>query len=295
MKRFFSSCKYILTFTFLFFCISLPAVSQTGSSVWTVSKNGATLFLGGSIHILRSGDFPLPAEFERALERSTMLVLEADTGILANADMQQYLMKRMLLPEGETLESLLDPQTYMMLKERCEEYGLLLPLIARWKPSMVVVTLSVLEMQKAGFVQQGVDDYCHEKAREAGKLLDFLETVEEQIDMLVTMGEGYENDFVQYSLEELDTTEKELPSLVSGWRTGDAASTEETLTEMKTTWPALYQSLVVDRNETWLPRLEEYLAGGNAVFVVVGLAHLHGPDGLLRRLADSGCTVKKLE
>ena len=293
VKQVFPLHRYIFIFTLLFFCVLFPAAGQAGSSVWTVSKNNAALFLGGSIHALRSGDFPLPAEFDRALAQSSMLVLEADTERMANTDMTQYLMRRMVLPDGKTLESLLDSEIYAMLKVKCEKFGLPAEAVARWKPSMVMVTLSVLEMQNAGFVQQGVDDYCFGKAKEAGKPLDFLETAEEQIDMIVAMGEGYENDYVKYSLNDMDNTEKELAAIVSGWRAGDAASTEKTLTEMKDNWPVLYQTLVLDRNEAWLSRLEEYLAGGNAVFVLVGLAHLHGPDGLLRRLVDSGCTVKQ--
>jgi uncharacterized protein YbaP (TraB family) len=166
--------------------------------------------------------------------------------------------------------------------------------VSGMKPSMIITLLTMLDIEKSGFEQDGVDNYYLQKAKETGKPLGFLESVETQIDMLVTMGEGYENDFVKYSLYDMENTESDLVPIVSGWRVGDALSTEQSITEMRDQWPALYQSLMLDRNEAWLPQIEEYLSSGKAPFIIVGLAHLHGPDGLLRRLADSGCLVKKL-
>ena len=302
MKRSFSLCGVFLLFAVLFSCTSSPAASRSessassvhaGSSVWVVGKNGNTMFLGGSIHVLRNRDFPLPKEFDRAIEQSSMLVLEADVEKMDDPNIAQYVMMRMFLPGGKTLESVLDSKTFAMLKAKCEGVGVPIESVAGIKPSMVITMLSVLEMEGSGFAEQGIDMYCLEKAKKAEMPIGFLETVEAQIDMLVTMGDGYENDFVKYSLYDMNNTGNDLASIVSEWRTGSAANTEETIKEMKNQWPVLYQDLLVNRNKAWLPRLEEYLTGGKTVFVVVGLAHLHGPDGLLRRLKDSGCTVEQ--
>ena len=299
MKRFFSFCGLLLIFTLVISCGSSPAASRpgasakSGSSVWIVGKNGKTMFLGGSIHVLRSEDFPLPKEFDRAFAQSSMLVLEADVEKVTDPNIAQYLMTRMFLPNGKTLETILDSKTYAMLKEKCEEFGIPVESVAGMKPSMVVTLLTMMEIESSGFAEQGVDMYCLEKAKRAEMRIGFLETVEAQIDMIVTMGDGYENDFVKYSLYDMDNTENDLDSIVSDWREGNAANTEITLAEMKEQWPVLYQNLLIDRNEAWLPLLEDYLAGGETVFVVVGLAHLHGRDGLLRRLKDSGCTVEQ--
>ena len=290
-------CGFILVFGLFFSCASLPeqagSAVQTGSSVWTVSKNGSTMFLGGSIHVLRSGDFPLPEEFDRAFEQASMLVLEADVERMADPNVAQYLMTRMFLPGDKSLESILDSKTYAMLETKCEGYGIPMASLAGIKPSMVITMLTVLEMQNSGFVQEGVDMYYLGKAMKAEMPIGFLETVEAQIDLIVAMGDGYENDYVKYSLEDLNNTENELAAIVAGWKEGDAANTEETLAEMKAQWPVLYRAMLTDRNEAWLPRLEEYLAGSRIAFVIVGLAHLHGPDGLLRRLEDSGSIVEK--
>jgi uncharacterized protein YbaP (TraB family) len=293
MKKIIACCVVILIIVGFCSCVSSPASNQSGSSVWKISKDGNSLFLGGSIHVLRSDDFPLPKEFDRAFSQSSMLVLEADIEQMADEGIAQYLATRMILPGGKTLASILDFDTYEMLKVKCEEYGFPVDSVSQLKPSVIMTMLTMLEIQKFGFVQQGVDAYYLEKAKKVKKPRGFLETIETQIDMIVTMGDGYENDYVKYSLYDMDSTENELADIVSEWKKGDTTSTERAILEMKSQWPVLYKTMLADRNAAWLPRINEYLASGSPVLVIVGLAHLHGPDGLLKQLAVSGCTVEQ--
>jgi uncharacterized protein YbaP (TraB family) len=293
MKKVIAICIVILSIRF-FYCAPSPASGKPGSSVWQISKDGNSLFLGGSIHILRDKDFPLPEVFDRAFKQSAMLVLETDIEQMADENVVQYLMTKIFLPGDETLESILDTDAYETLKARCEEYGLPMENIAKFKPSMVMTMLSMLEMQKSGFAQQGVDAYYLQKAKIAKKPLGFLETVEKQIDMLASMGDGYESDFVKYSLYDMGNTKNMLASLVSEWKMGEASSTESSILEMQEHWPAIYKTLLLDRNAAWLPQIKQYLDEGTTALVIVGLSHLHGPDGLLRQLENSGCIVEQL-
>jgi uncharacterized protein YbaP (TraB family) len=56
----------------------------------------------------------------------------------------------------------------------------------------------------------------------------------------------------------------------------------------------LYQRLLVDRNKTWLPKIEALFARTGRAFVVVGAAHLVGPDGLLALLKAKGYAIEQL-
>jgi uncharacterized protein YbaP (TraB family) len=158
---------------------------------------------------------------------------------------------------------------------------------------MAVNMLAVLEMEANGFVEEGVDFYFHKKAKEKNMPVEFLEELEVQINMLLTMGDGYENDFVRYSLADMGNTQQELETMVLAWKTGDVEYEESSLMGMKTEWPILYKTLLTDRNNAWLPRLEAYLTTSPVEFVVVGLAHLYGPDGLLQQLKDKGYVVEQ--
>jgi uncharacterized protein YbaP (TraB family) len=150
-------------------------------------------------------------------------------------------------------------------------------------------------MQKFGFVEQGVDSFFQNRAKEENKPVRFLESVEFQIDLIVSMGEGYENDYVLYSLKDLLSTENLLTGILTEWRTGKTAITEASLAEMREDWPEIYKSMLSDRNAAWMPQIREYLASEQVAFVVVGAGHLHGPDGLLEQLNNSGYTVEQLK
>ena len=294
MKRFRVIISFLLICTGLFFCAASPAVAQTGSSVWKISKDGNTLFLGGSIHILRKTDFPLPAEYDIAFSQSVILVLETDIDQMADPEVLLYLMTNMVLPGNKTLQSILDPDTYKMLEETCNKYGISINDVSKLKPSMVMTLLSVLQMEKAGYTQQGIDQHYLDKAKNENKPVRSLETVQTQIDALIGMGEGYENDFIRYSIYGMENTETGLEALLAEWKIGGTSLSEESLDEMKEHWPIIYKTLVTDRNSAWMPQIKEFLASGQVYFVIAGLLHMHGTDGLLRQLEDCGCTVEQL-
>ena len=81
--------------------------------------------------------------------------------------------------------------------------------------------------------------------------------------------------------------------IVAEWKKGESRFTEAAIAEMRESRPVLYKAMLADRNAAWMPRIEEYLAAGQNVFIIAGLAHMHGPDGLLRMLELSGCTVEQ--
>jgi len=291
-KRIISFCVIVLIGVGLFSCATPPPHSQPASSVWKISKNGSVLYLGGSVHILRESDFPFPDEFDRAFSLSSQLILETDIDQLADENVSLYLLSQMILPGNQTLRSILDSDTYELLSAAFVEYGYLLDPNSNVKPAMLINLLTMLQIQKFGFEEQGVDFYYLGMAKIENKSLDYLESIETQIDLLVTMGDGYENDFVRYSLHDLESTESGLEALLDEWKSGGSSYTEASLLEMREEWPEIYRTMVKDRNDAWVPQIERHLASGTTAFVVVGLAHLYGPDGLLRQLRDAGYTVE---
>ena len=56
----------------------------------------------------------------------------------------------------------------------------------------------------------------------------------------------------------------------------------------------MYQRLLVGRNRNWLPSIDALFARTGRAFVVVGAAHLIGPDGLLAMFRAKGYKVDQL-
>jgi uncharacterized protein YbaP (TraB family) len=264
------------------------------SSVWEISKNGNALYLGGSVHLLRAEDYPLPKEFDVAFDKSELLVLEADVEQMSNPEVAQGMMAQAILPDDVTLQTVLNAEIYKMLEVKCAEFSLPMESVLKLKPAMLITVLQAMKMQQLGFTPQGVDVFYAAKAKEKNEKLAFLETIDFQIDLIVNMGNGFENEFVKYSLEDFDNIEKDINALIPEFKNGTSKTTETEIQEMKTQFPSVYKSMFADRNNNWLPQIETYLKDKKVEFIIVGMAHLHGSEGLLALLKNKGYTVKQV-
>jgi uncharacterized protein YbaP (TraB family) len=262
------------------------------SAVWKVTKDGNTLYLGGSVHILREEDYPLPEEFDLAYQSSSLLVLEADADQINDSTVLGKIILKMLLPGTDTLKTVLREDTYNRLKAKCEELAMPIERLLKMRPSIVALMLSMAQIQRLGFSVQGVDHHYYSRAKQEAREVRFLESVEAQFDMLAGIAPEHQSEFVDYSLADMDKTEDAMLEIVAQWRNGERET--EGLAEMKEKFPSAYQAMLVDRNLAWLPRIEDYLASEPVEFVLVGLAHLQGDDGLLFYLERRGCAVEQL-
>jgi uncharacterized protein YbaP (TraB family) len=296
MKRFFLSGGIIIGLTGLFVSCNNPAQNPStpsNASVWEVSKNGNTLFLGGSVHLLRVEDYPMPAAFDYAFDNSAILVVEADVDRLSDTEIAEYQNAKSMLPEGQTLRTVLDDAVYNRLETAVGGPDVI-SVISQYKPSIVINAIQLAYLQLYGFTENGADLHYLEKSKEEEKPVDFLEDIKVQIDMLGGMADGYENEYVSASLDELPLYAGGVIAFISEWKAGAAAAIEASLSAQETEWPAIYQAMIYDRNMAWIQKLEQYLTTDPIEFVIVGLAHLHGHDGLLIRLKNQGYTIKQL-
>ena len=86
-----------------------------------------------------------------------------------------------------------------------------------------------------------------------------------------------------------------MDQMIQAWRTGnDSMLSELFIDEMKNEAPELYDSLLVERNNNWLPLIEAMFQQEGTEFVLVGAAHLVGDDGLLKMLTDKGYEASRL-
>ena len=267
--------------------------SQT--SVWKVSKDGNELYLGGTVHVLSASCYPLPEEFQKAYNKSEMLVFEADIDELANPSIAQEMMKRAIFTDNRTLKSVLSEETYNELSKQLLKVSLPIENVEKFKPGMVILTLSAMKMAEMTDFVDGVDKYFLQKAKEDKKELDYFESTEYQIDLIANMGEGNEDQFVRYSIQDLDNMQKDISALITTWKDGSGLEAIIELKQMKAEYPDLYKSMIVDRNNNWMVKIEKYLSDNKIEFVLVGAAHYYGEDGLIQQLKNKGYKVEQLD
>jgi uncharacterized protein YbaP (TraB family) len=181
------------------------------------------------------------------------------------------------------------------LKTAALQISLPIDNIARLKPSMVILTMTFMKLQQLGVSSEGIDKFFYSKSVLHEKEVSFLETINEQIELLVNMGMGKEDEFIRYSLKDFDRIEKEFAKIIASWRNGTTKEMKKQLKEMKSEFPDIYKSMLVDRNNNWIPQIESYLSDEKVEFVLVGALHLHGSDGLLKKLEKKGYAIKQYE
>lgn len=270
-----------------------PVLAQ--SSVWEVSKGGFKLYVGGTVHVLSKSDYPLPAEFEQAYQNSDQLVFETNIQQAKNPESQMYMMQRMSYPAGKSLGSELSKKAYSSLEAFCQARGIPLANFAQFKPQMISIALVGVELQRLGMVVAGVDDYYHQKARQDKKPVQYLESVNHQIDILARMGEGQEDDLILNTIRDLDRIDSMMAEMKDSWRTGNQVKLEKVaITPMQKEFPGLYQDLLVKRNNDWMNYIERMLTTPDVEYVLVGALHMVGRDGVLEQLKSRGYRVRQL-
>jgi len=286
--------KSLRWFPALLLVVAAPLGAQ--SSVWKVTHDGHTLYLGGTCHMLRPSDFPLPAEFDDAYAEAQHLVFETDLARMQAPETQQLMLARGMFGSDEgSLKDALSPEAWAAVEQYCAGGSLPLGIANRFRPWLFAVTVAIVELQKLGVTLEGVDVHYFQRAQADQKTVAGLEVFEKHLEFVFNLGAGQENEMILHSVKEAAEIPTMFAGVVAAWRAGDLAKLDEFLAaEMRRDYPNVFHELIVKRNEAWLPQLNAMLQTGPVEFVLVGAGHLSGAEGLVAALKARGCTVEQI-
>jgi uncharacterized protein YbaP (TraB family) len=285
---------FVRFITLLMFAF-ITSTTHAGSSVWKISSADKALYLGGTVHMLRKSDYPLPLQYERAYAEADKLVFETDLAQLQTLDVQQRMQQAVRYADKGGLQQRISPALYQRIGKVWQQYGLPAELLNGLRPSGVILTLTMLNLKQIGVDAQGIDDFFHTQAVRDGKPVAGLETADQQIGFLGAMGEGDEERFMAMSLDELEESAGFIDELISAWRRGSLVDLDRLMVaDMRRDFPEQYNTLLADRNQAWLPQIEVMLKDRPVELVLVGSGHLAGEDGLLRQLKQRGYRIELL-
>ena len=270
----------------LFAAMSSAAAS---SPIWEVRSEDGGFLLGGTIHMLRPQDFPLPDVFDRAYEVTGTVVLEADLGAMVEPDVQRLMHELGIQPAGRTLADDLDAETWERLTQLAEELGIAVNLLARMRPAFAGLTVAQAMLGRLGVTEVGIDGYFYRRARADGRPLATLEDAREQMRMLLELGADDPDQFLDASLADLERSRQVIDDAISDWRQGDFEALYSNLIgPSRELDPRSYRMLFTDRNAAWMPALEAFAVSAERELVLVGAGHLGGDQGLLEALQAAG-------
>ncbi|MET4617403.1 uncharacterized protein YbaP (TraB family) [Stenotrophomonas sp. 2619] len=266
--------------------------------LWKVTGPGdSRVYLLGSFHLLRAQDYPLAADVDQAFAASKRVVFELSPQDMQSPQLTQKMLQAAVRTDGTELKRDLDPATWTKLQAYATANNLPLAQLQGMKPWFVGLTITLGQFTKMGLDPNlGLDRHFMQRAAAAGKPTSGLEDIDTQVGVLSGMSAAEQQQMVAEALDQADKADAEGRKLHDAWRRGDDKLLWTSMAaQMRGQYPQLYKRINTDRNDAWVPKLQQYLqAGQGGTLVVVGTLHLLGDDGVVAKLKAKGFTVERV-
>jgi len=272
----------------LLLCVSARADGAL-HTLWEVHGKHNTVYLLGSIHVLRPSDYPLSPAVLAAYADAKSLLMEVNLEEINSEQVQAEMLGSAVLPGGKTLTEVLGKERYGRADGLARGVGVDLSMFDQFAPWFAAEAISQLQLTQLGFqAESGVDMFFMDKARSDGKNVAGLETVHDQIALFQNMSLDTQANYLVSSLEQAHDLPKDIDSMVRAWQHGD---TQWFASQMQSEFgrdSRLYESIIVARNRKWLPKIEALLGDDKNYLVIVGTGHLVGQGSVIELLKKDG-------
>ncbi|WP_244489726.1 TraB/GumN family protein [Sphingomonas yabuuchiae] len=167
-----------------------------------VKDADTTIYLFGTIHVLKPGLSWFDEAVKTAFDKSDQLVLEMVQP--DQATMQQIVMKNGIVTTGPTLTEQLPADKRGAYLKAVTDMGLPPQAFDRMKPWLAGVTLSLAPIQKLGYnPENGPEKVLADAAKAANKPVAGLETAEQQIGYFNGLSQKAQIDFLTSTVDDL--------------------------------------------------------------------------------------------
>ena len=278
--------------------LPLVAAADSGGhpvTLWMAEGASNTVYLLGSVHLLRKEDHPLPSVIDTAYDDAESLFMELDMDDLDPLATQAIINRLGMLDDDQSLRDVMGEELYDDALLAADALDIPLEMLSQTEPWYAAITIEQLALTRIGFnPTYGIEMHMMTKAIRDGKVIQGFESVEQQLEFLDGLSPDAQRDLLMQTLAEGANIRDIMDRLIVAWRTGDIAYMEENLLAEIANYPELYEAIVADRNRNWVNTIDNLLAGEEDYLVIVGALHLIGKDGLPRLLESRGYEVNQL-
>lgn len=288
-------------------CLSLPACAQQPAqtparaandadpALWVVKDKQTTIYLFGTIHVLKPGltwfDEAVKSAFDKADEVKLEIVMPDP------ATMQGLVQATGVAPAGTPpLTQRLPEGKRAAFTKAVTDLGLPANALDRFKPWLAATQLSVAPLSKLGYDSaNGPEEVITEAAKQAHKPLSGLETPQQQLGFFGSLSDQAQLQFLESTVDELPTLDKQMASMVDEWARGDPEALAREMNDELKSSPEVAKVLLVDRNRNWAQWIKQRMTKPGTVFIAVGAGHLAGPDSVQAQLAKLGLKAERVK
>jgi uncharacterized protein YbaP (TraB family) len=264
-------------------------------SLWEVSGARNSVYLLGSIHLLREEDHPLPSAIYDAYDDADTLIMELDMDDIDPIEGQVLSNELGLIHDGRELRDLLGEAYYAEAEELADKAQIPLGLMANAEPWFAAMNVEIMLLMRMGFnTALGIESHLTELAAGDGKEILGFETLRQQLEFLDNLSPDAQRDMLLQALAEGADMNDLMDGMIDAWRRGDVTFMEDNLLADMQDYPELNQVIVIDRNVNWTNRIEDLLDDQQDYLIVVGTLHLVGEQGVPELLEARGHEVTQL-
>jgi uncharacterized protein YbaP (TraB family) len=271
----------------------IPRADGPGPALWIVRDEDSTLYLFGTMHMLRPTTGWGAERIDTAFASAAHLILEIEDPE-DQAALLPLIREHGVSPD-RPLSSLLTDDELAALDAAARTIGTSAEGMDPMRPWLAGVTVQSASIIRAGYsVESGVEPILKARARAAGMTVSGFETPDEQIRMLAGFPEQGQLIYLRRSLAEFGRDQTEVDQLVEAWTSGDVEAIRTLAVDPLRATPLLYDALLVRRNTNWADQIGDLLEGSGTAFIAVGALHLAGDDSVQEILRSRGVEVERV-
>lgn len=264
-------------------------------TLWRAQGISNSIYLLGSIHLLRAEDHPLPSVIDTAYEDAEVLIMELDMDDLDSIATQQLFNQNGVLRGDTTLRDLMGEELYRQAVVAAEASDIPIDMLAKSEPWLAAITVEMMALYRIGFNPMlGVEMHMKSRAVEDGKPIHGLEEIDEQLAFLDGLSLPAQRNMLMQTLEDSANLSASIDEIIRAWRYGDIDTLESGLLDSLGEHQELNDVLVNNRNLRWVTQIQELLDDREDYLVIVGALHLVGEKGVPNLLAKKGVRILQL-
>jgi uncharacterized protein len=276
-----------ILFAHQFFATDLHAQPTAGNALlWEISGNGLSKpsYLYGTIHMICAKDFFLSEQLKQKFSSTSKLYLEID---MDDPSMNMKMLQLSMLKD-KRLKDFFTENDYSKLNNFFKDsIGMPLTFLGTMKPFVLfsIITLKTLPCEK----QESYEMTFVKMAKDQGKEVLGLETVEDQIKVFDEMPDTTQAQMLMSYVNNFDEQKKEFSKMIGFYKNQNLDSLYEQITSSPDI-AGSEDALLYNRNQNWIPIIEK-ATKEEPVFFAVGAGHLAGDKGVINLLRKKGYTL----
>jgi len=271
------------------------AASDADPALWVVKDEDTTIYLFGTVHVLKPGMTWFDEAVKTAFDGSQQLVIEMIEP--EPAAMQAIVMAKATTPAtAPTLTESLPADKRAAYAAALTANGIPAAALDRFDPWLAAVTLTMVPLMKAGYdPASGADKVLSTAAKAANKTITGLETAEQQIGFFDGLSQAAQVTFLTETVAELPKLNETMGTMIADWSKGDPEALGRLINEGLKESPETAKVLLYDRNARWAEWIDQRMNQPGTVFVAVGAGHLAGEQSVQDKLKAHKLTATRVK